>query len=114
MKNNKVPLYNTLLNQISKTSNVDDDINIEQKNDIISYINNLNSNNNNIDLIYQLYMCILEDSNIYENNISYTPYGSHLIKKEITFNLDKFPNRLKHILYNFIKMDFNSDIENRS
>jgi hypothetical protein len=90
----KFPLYDSFSKDI-----IDKDLTITQKKTFIKRISKIDKNGH--DLVYALirmYQVVNK-----EDNTSFTlPYNGSFTEKDITFDLDKFPYRLKHILFKFI------------
>lgn len=87
------PLYTTLSKGLPKK-----DLTIAQKNDFVRRITKLDSEA--YDLIYALIKCYYLE---HENGDSFTiPYNGTLAKDRINFNLLKFPNKLRQLLYKFV------------
>lgn len=100
------PLYNTLERKVTKTT----DIKPNEKKECIEMISRLDDNSKEI-LIILIYLYY---KNNHENNDTeqVMPYDGKYIQKnntiDIEWNINKFPTRLKRILYEFLKMHINS------
>ena len=90
----KFPLYDSLSKDIS-----DKDLTASQKRIFIKRIEKIDKNGH--DLVYALIRMYQVENN--EENTSFTlPYNGTFIQTDINFDLDKFPNYLKHILFKFL------------
>lgn len=98
------PLYNTLEKKVTKKS----DIKIVEKKECIEMISRLDKNGKEI-LIILIYLYYKNNNQKY---IEVIPYEGEYIQKnntiDIEWNMNKFPIKLKHILYEFLKMHINS------
>jgi len=99
------PLYDTLEKKVTKTS----DIKAVEKKECIDMISRLDDNGKEIIII----LIFLYYKNNYENNIEEViPYDGKYIQKndtiDIEWNINKFPTKLKRILYEFLKMHISS------
>lgn len=90
----KFPLYDSLSKDISTT-----DLSIIQKKTFLKRVEKIDKNGH--ELIYALIrMYQVENS---EENMSFTlPYNGTFVETNIHFDLDKFPIRLKQILFKFV------------
>ena len=114
MKKTKVPLYGTLKKEIPK-EDIDKELTKEQRNRTLRFLHGISQKD--IETIDQVYMIILEDYNKHAEIASYYPYNSKFKAGiGIVFDFEKFPCRLKQILYHMsIKQEhFNHDIEDRT
>ena len=92
----KFPLYDSISKDIPK-----EDISVFQKNRFIKRVQKID--NNGHELIYALIRMYQIENN--EDNTSFTlPYNGTYNDKNITFDLDHFPIKLKHILFKFLKV----------
>jgi hypothetical protein len=94
------PLYDRLSNNVP-----DKDLTLKQKKYILESVENIDSNGQ--ELLYVL----IKHSSLQEKEYckKLIPYnGNDVIKsnycRDITWDLSKFPNKLKHIILNFLKM----------
>lgn len=98
------PLYDALEKKVTKTS----DIKPVEKRECIEMISHLDDNGKEI-----LIILIFLYYNNHENNIEEViPYNGKYIQKnytiDIEWNINKFPTKLKRILYEFLKMHISS------
>ena len=90
----KFPLYDSLSKNISEN-----DLTSTQKRSFLNKISKID--NNGYDLIYALIRMYQVENN--ENNTSFIlPYNGTFIDKDIHFDLDKFPDTLKQVLFKFL------------
>jgi len=99
------PLYSTLTNKVTKSS----DIKPIEKKECIDMISRLDDNGKEI-LIILIYLHYKHNN---ENDTDQIiPYEGNYIHKnnniDIEWNINKFPTKLKRILYEFLKMHINS------
>ena len=89
---NEFPLYDTLVKDIS-----DKDITLQQKKDCITKLQSFNSKG------YELLYVLIKIHSIKEGYGEILPYnGKFLDDKDIEFDIEQFPNKLKQMLYKFI------------
>lgn len=94
------PLYDRLANDVKNK-----DLTIKQKDDFVKKIKKIDSNGT--ELIYALIRVFqLEDSD--GINSFKIPYGGTHNGSDIIFDLNDLPNKLKQILYKFIKIHHNT------
>jgi hypothetical protein len=90
----KFPLYDSLSKNIP-----DIDLTSAQKKSFVKIISKIDENGN--DLLYALIRMYQVETN--EKNTSFTlPYNGTFIDNDINFDLDKFPNSLKQVLFKFL------------
>lgn len=90
----KFPLYDSLSKDISQ-----DDLTKVQKTAFIKRITKIDENGQ--DLVYALIRMYQIENN--EKNTGFTlPYSGIFVESDIHFDLDKFPTRLKQILFKFL------------
>ena len=104
------PLYDNILKDSKETN-----LTATQKKSFIKKMQNIDTSGH--ELIYALIKTYQIDNK--EQNTSFTlPYdGEYIDNNNIAFDLDKMPNKLKHILYKFInihidKMEEEKDKQN--
>ena len=89
------PLYDSFLQGAS-----DDDLSTEEKQEFTELIPTLNQKG--YDLIYVLVK--MYANNHEEGHKKYMlPYSGNYLGMNIQFDLEKFPDKLKQLLYNFVK-----------
>ena len=90
------PLYQTL--SLNATN---DDITHEQKMKIIMAIQKMNSmDQTNLFTVVKIYFLKNTTSNLFD-----VPYnGTKVGETKFTFNLEKFPNKLKQMIYKFCEL----------
>ena len=89
-----IPVYEMLSNTSSN-----EDLDIEEKETFINNIKNINQTGH--DLIYVIIKAY-ESENTNEKKMY--PYGGKMLKTGLKFDLDSFDNKLKQILFRFIKL----------
>jgi len=94
------PLYNLLNRDIS-----DKDLTIEQKHELLDMISQLKEVS--IEHLFALIRKYYVDHTIENYRLVDIPYGEKTSEEHITFDLDKFPNPLKHLLFRFCKLTLN-------
>lgn len=88
------PLYNTIISDVRNR-----DLTEKQKEKLVNKIKSLDQEGK--DLIYLLIRFYELDSNESLDSLS-LPYGGVISGGELTFDLDKFPNKLKQVLHKFV------------
>lgn len=102
----KFPLYDSLSKDISTK-----DLTASQKRVFIKRISKIDKNGH--DLVYALIRMYQVENN--EKNTSFTlPYNGTYVENDISFDLDKFPNTLKQILFKFLKVHLDKMKEERT
>lgn len=107
----KFPLYDSLSNDIENK-----DLSPTQKSAFIKRI--LKIDENGYELVYALIRMYQVEND--EKNTSFTlPYNGTFVESDIHFDLEKFPNTLKQILFKFLgvhidKMKEEKSIENQT
>lgn len=100
------PLYDNLLKDSKETN-----LTATQKKSFIKKMQNIDTSGH--ELIYALIKTYQIDNK--EQNTSFTlPYDGEYVDNNISFNLDKLPNKLKHILYKFINIHINKMEEEKN
>ena len=95
----KFPLFNNLLKNIPTR-----DLFLSEKRTFMKNIEEIDTNGH--ELIYALIRVYQIEHK--EDNTSFTlPYNGTYNDKNITFDLDHFPIKLKHILFKFLKVHLN-------
>lgn len=90
----KFPLYDSLLKDIPET-----DLTVTQKRIFIKRVSKIDTNGH--ELVYALIRMYQVENN--EENTSFTlPYNGTYVENDISFDLDKLPNKLKQILFKFM------------
>jgi hypothetical protein len=101
---NKFPLYTNISKEIKSKR----DLTIKQKDEFINKINQIDDEGT--ELLYTLIrFYYIEETNDQSCDI---PYKGILNKKNIKFDLENFPFKLKHILFKFLNMHLNKMSEN--
>ena len=95
------PLYDNLINEV-KTSV---DLKIKEKDEFISIIKNIDDNT--AELIYALIRVYQLENNDTNGSTFTLPYDGKFIDTEINFDLNEFPNKLKQMLFKFLKLHCN-------
>ena len=88
------PLYNVL-----KTETTSKDLTVLQKTEFVKCVPSLDQEGH--DLIFALIKSFYNEE---EKKFIQIPYGGHLNKNNIDFELNNFPNKLKQILFRFVKI----------
>jgi hypothetical protein len=100
------PLYDTLEKKVTKSS----DIKPIEKRNCIDIITSLDENGKEI-LVILIYLYYKNNNNKNETE-QVIPYDGSYVQKnnniDIEWNINKFPVKLKRILYEFLKMHINS------
>jgi hypothetical protein len=92
------PLYDIL-----STDAKNKDMNIDKKKDFINKIGKMDQNG--LDIIYVLIHKYYNINKETDDDIPYKGYSEGLeTSKNITWNYNNFPNKLKHMLYIFINL----------
>ena len=95
----KFPLYDSLLKDIS-----DNDLTSTEKRVFLKRIIKIDKNGN--ELVYALIRMYQVENK--EENTSFTlPYNGAFVESDIHFDLDKFPNTLKQLLFKFLGVHLN-------
>jgi hypothetical protein len=95
----KYPLYDNLCKNISCK-----DLTAIQKRAFIKRMEKIDVNGN--ELVYALIR--MHQCENKEENTSFTlPYNGYFIDGDIAFNLDKFPIKLKQVLFKFLEVHIN-------
>lgn len=87
------PLYDTLQDVVDK------DLTLQQKNEFIKKIQTFNDKG--FELLYML-IKVHYIKNTDSNDIPYS--GKYISETYIEFNIEEFPNRLKQIIYKFMRL----------
>lgn len=90
------PLYDNL----SKDA-PDKDLLVKQKTELVKSISNMDSNDK--ELVYTI-IRVYQKNHTDDELDARMPFGGEKLDKGIKFNLDKFPNPLKQMLYKFITL----------
>lgn len=90
------PLYSSLSQDVPST-----DLSAKQKTELLKLIKNID--NDGVERIYVL-IKIFQVENSKEKNILGIPFNGKYIKTDLEFDLNEFPNELKHIIYKFVKI----------
>jgi hypothetical protein len=93
------PLYDNMMKGIKNK-----DLTAKQKSDLIKKINNIDENG--VKLLYALIKSFSINDGLKTPNLPYN--GERCESSSISFDLEKFPNKLKQMLYKF------SDIHDKS
>lgn len=94
--NTNFPLYDNLYQNIQSK-----DLTVKQKNDFMEKIKNINDIGS--ELIYALIRVYQMENNNEDNSII-LPYDGKFIDNDMIFDLNLLPNKLKQILYKFVKL----------
>ena len=101
----KFPLYDNLSKDIANK-----DLSPSQKRSFIRKIKQIDDNG--CELVYVLIRMYQIEN---DTNTSFTvPYNGIFSKNDISFDLDQFPNKLKQLLYKFLKVHINKMNEEKS
>ena len=93
------PLYNSLLKDIPK-----EDLSVIEKRTFIKRVGKIDKNGH--ELIYSLIRIYQINNN--EQSTSFNlPYNGTYLEKDIHFDLELFPIKLKHILFRFASLHLN-------
>jgi hypothetical protein len=101
---NSFPLYENLSKDIK-----DEELKSEEEEDFIEMVKNLGKDDDGNSLMYAL----IKIYQIENGNPSsfILPYGGKQLKQGIKFDLKVFPNKLKQILYKFLRIHLKSKEE---
>ena len=98
------PLYDNLIKDVK-----DVDLTAKEKESTIKKIKNINENGN--ELLYVL-IKVYHINNECEHTNYTIPYNGKFVKKDLKFDLEKLPNKLKQIIKNFIDMHVDTITKN--
>lgn len=101
MTSTSFPLYDTLISTVQSVP--ESDMQIVDKNKLIKWIHSLDQDGKN--KVYALIRYY--DLNHYHckgNESDFLPFGGHFVNNELTFDLNRFPIVLQHILLEFVKL----------
>jgi hypothetical protein len=92
------PLYENLINESEDT-----DLTTKQKDDLIKMIKKIETDIEGIERIYVLIRMYQleygEDKNTFK-----IPFGGKYVKNDLKFDLNELPNKLKQIIYKFVRI----------
>lgn len=94
------PLYDSLIIDINS-----DELKIEEKDDFMKKIKTFDKNG--YELIYAL-IRVFQLENNEDKSTFKLPYGGKYVKNDILFDLNELPNKLKQLLYKFVKIHVES------
>jgi len=101
----KFPLYDSLSKNIKNK-----DLSFSQKRSFLRKIDKIDTHGH--ELVYALVRMYQIENGV--DNTSFTlPYNGSFINNDIKFDLDKFPNKLKQILYKFLGIHLDKMKEER-
>jgi hypothetical protein len=91
------PLYDNLIKEVKN-----EDLTTKEKETLVKNIKSIDDNGN--ELLYVL-IKVYQFNNEYETTTYCTiPYDGKFVKKDIKFDLEKLPNKLKQIINKFVIM----------
>jgi len=99
------PLYDSLIVDVSN-----DELKIEEKDDFMKMIKTFDTNG--YELIYAL-IRVFQLENNEDKSTFKLPYGGKYVKNDILFDLNEFPNKLKQLLYKFVKIHHNEALNQK-
>ena len=97
----KFPLYDDLIKNTLYT-----DLTVKNKNEFLNLVQKIDENGQEI--MYILIKIYQIEHN--ENHGFTIPYGGSYADNDINFDLDKLPNKLKQLLFKFLKTHISSII----
>lgn len=98
----RFPLYDSL-----QTNLKDKDLTTRQKGDFIKKIVEIDQEGQ------ELVFALIKTYSNNDNDFLLLPYDGKYVSNDIVYDLDKFPNKLKQLLYKFIKMHITKLREDR-
>ena len=101
MTSTSFPLYDTLITAVQSLP--ESEIQIVDKSKLVKWIHSLDQDGKN--KVYALIRYYdLNHYHLKTNESEILPFGGHFVNNELTFDLNRFPLVLQHILFEFVKL----------